>query len=70
MKLPGMNGYEVIGRLKEDIRTQKIPLFIISAYDVDKERLDQVNYNQAFPVINKPFERDELREKIQQMLSV
>ena len=30
MKMPKMNGYEVIGRLKEDTRTKDIPILIMS----------------------------------------
>ncbi len=68
MKLPGMNGYEVIGRLKNDSRTQKIPIIIISAFSVDEEKLDEVDNHVAIPVIRKPFDRDPFRNKVKEML--
>jgi signal transduction histidine kinase len=60
MKMPKINGYEAVGRLKNDIRTNKIPIIIVSAFDVDKERLQQEIHN-AFPIVKKPFEKDYLR---------
>jgi signal transduction histidine kinase len=69
MKLPGMNGYEVIGRLKGDTRTQNIPIIIISAFSVDEEKLGQVDSHSAIPVLYKPFERAVLRNKVKEMLN-
>jgi CheY-like chemotaxis protein len=66
--LPEMNGYEVVGRLKHDTRTHKIPLIIISAFSVDKSRLEQ-DMHSAFPVIKKPFEREVLLNHIYEMLT-
>jgi signal transduction histidine kinase len=69
MKLPKMNGYEVVGRLKQDNRTHEIPLLIISAFSVDQNRLGAADNHQAFPILHKPFERDHLRSKVRELLS-
>jgi len=68
MKLPGISGYEVIGRLKQDTRTYSIPILIISGYQVDEEQLVQVNPHTAIPVIKKPLRQDELRNKVKSLL--
>ena len=59
-----MSGYEVIGRLKQDIRTREIPIIAMSAHDVNMDLMDEMNTNAATPFIQKPFDRDLLRSKI------
>jgi len=66
--LPGMSGYEVIGRLKQDVRTNNIPILISSGYTVDTNLLSQVDIHGAIPIIRKPIEPVELRSKVKKML--
>jgi signal transduction histidine kinase len=68
MKMPKINGYEVVGRLKHDIRTNKIPLIIVSAFTVDKSKLKQEIHN-AFPIIKKPFEKEYLRRVVRDAIA-
>jgi len=68
MSLPEMSGYEVIGRLKQDTRTQSIPLLIISGYQVDEEQLGQINPHTAIPMIKKPIQQERLREEVRTLL--
>ncbi len=68
MMLPGMSGYEVIGRLKQDIRTHDLPILISTAYNVDKMRLNQMNVHSQIPILDKPFESDKLREHVKSLL--
>jgi PAS domain S-box-containing protein len=68
MVLPGMSGYEVIGRLKEDVRTADIPILISSGYDVDEGRLNKINREGAIPIIQKPLRADELKKKVKKMM--
>ncbi len=68
MMLPGMSGYEVIGRLKQDARTHHIPVLISTAYDVDKQRLNQINVHSMIPILDKPFESEKLREQVRKLL--
>jgi signal transduction histidine kinase len=68
MKMPKINGYEVVGRLKHDVRTNKIPIIIVSAFTVDKNRLKQEVHN-AFPIIKKPFEREYLRRVVRDAIA-
>ena len=68
MNLPGMSGYEVIGRLKQDTRTHDLPILIISGA-VDEQRLSEMDIHTCIPIINKPFEADELENKVKEMLN-
>lgn len=64
IKLKDMSGYEVIGRLRQHVRTQDIPIIAMSAYDVDMELMEEMNQNVSIPFIQKPFEKDLLLKKI------
>ncbi len=68
MMLPGMSGYEVIGRLKQDVRTCNVPILISTGFDVDEQRLYDVDYEEAIPIIVKPLDADDLRDKVKKLL--
>jgi CheY-like chemotaxis protein len=57
LRLPGIDGWSVLDRLKHDARTRHIPVHIISAEDDDQHRgLKQ----GAIASIRKPISREEL----------
>jgi DNA-binding response OmpR family regulator len=67
--MPGMNGYEVCKRLRQDDRTRHIPVIFLSALD---EELDKV---QAFQVggvdyVTKPFQVMEVMARVGAHLSL
>lgn len=64
LKLPDVSGYEVIGRLKQDARTRDIPILVMSAYEIDEDRLQKLNENAAIPYVGKPFNPKRLHETI------
>lgn len=68
IRLKESSGYEVIGRLKQDQRTNNIPILVMSAYAVDKHYLNELNEHAAIPTIAKPFEPDEIRSKVKELL--
>ena len=67
--MPGMNGFEVCGKLKSDARTQNIPIIFISALG-DTE--DKIKGFQAGGVdyISKPFHVDEVLARVKTHLSL
>ena len=67
--MPGMNGYEIIGRLKQDKRTHQIPILIMSAYSVNQEQLEQYNNHMEIPCMQKPFNPETLKTKVYNMLA-
>jgi DNA-binding response OmpR family regulator len=63
--LPGIDGGEVIRRLKADERFKKIPVVIFTA------TIENVNYSRQFgadDAIAKPYEPEELIAKIKNIL--
>ena len=69
MMLPELDGYEVIERLKEDKHTQDIPILILSAASVDKERIERVDGTLQIPIMSKPIQPEELLSHVQEMVS-
>jgi two-component system sensor histidine kinase/response regulator len=68
IRLKESSGYEVIGRLKQDQRTVNIPILVMSAYSVNKQVLNQLNKHSVIPTITKPFEPDELKNKVRELI--
>ncbi|HAJ57474.1 MAG TPA: hypothetical protein DCL35_06865 [Candidatus Omnitrophica bacterium] len=68
MKMPHMNGYEVIGRLKEDVRTKDIPIIIMSGYKVEYEQLSEYVKKKAIPVLGKPVDMEQLKKFVGHLL--
>ena len=68
MKMPKMNGYELIGRMKEELRTKDIPIVIMSGYKVEYDKLEDYVKKKAIPVIGKPINIDELKRIVSYML--
>jgi CheY-like chemotaxis protein len=64
MKMPGMSGYEVIGRLKESHKTKDLPILIMSGYEVEIGRLHDSISQRAILTINKPVQPELLRKMV------
>ncbi len=65
--LPGINGWEVCRRLREDPRTAALPILI---FTVRSERLDahRTEWTLANAVLSKPFLREELLHRVAVLL--
>lgn len=63
IKMPGMDGYEVCGRLKADTRTASIPVIFLSVLEDER---DKVKGFQAGGVdyITKPFQPEEMLARV------
>ena len=56
--MPKMNGYEVLGRLKQNKRTCNIPVIILTGYGLDQDRLDYF-LKGSMPALRKPVMMNE-----------
>ena len=67
--MPGMNGYEVLGILRKNERTQFIPFIFSTAKSepIDKQRAQNLGVNNY---LIKPFDDLELMNCIRQTLSL
>jgi len=64
MKMPGMSGYEVIGRLKERFETKDIPILIMSGYEVETGRFLEYINTKAILTVSKPVDADMLKKMV------
>lgn len=68
MKMPKMSGYEVIGRLKEDVRTKDLPIIVISGYEIESDKLEEYTEKKAIPMVNKPFSPEQIERLVNYFL--
>jgi len=68
LRMPGMDGYEALTRLKKDPETRTIPILAMSAHggDTIQERL-KLQEMGALEFFSKPFDVDDLLTEIAQM---
>jgi CheY-like chemotaxis protein len=66
LRMPKMNGYEMLKAIKGDPKHRDIPILVISIDDGDREML----YDEGIDgFIYKPFKLEELRSKIYKALT-
>jgi len=61
--LPGMDGWEVLSRLRADPRGQDIPVLVITAHDTAESQTTPTAV-EADGVFGKPFQLPHLRARI------
>lgn len=66
--LPGMDGWEVLRRLRADITTQTIKVLVLTAH-AQPEVAAQADEVGADDFMTKPFRPQELRERLESLLA-
>lgn len=64
IRMPGVDGFEVCRRLRQDEETRDIPIVFLSAAGEAEERVEGLRLG-AVDFISKPFSRDELLARVQ-----
>jgi len=67
LRLPTLDGYSVLGSLRAEPRTQKVPVIVLSGNDVVSE-VDKAFANGANDYILKPYDNHLLLGKIRKHL--
>jgi len=69
VNMPGMSGYEVCQKLKEDSQTSSVPIIFLSALDdvLDKVKAFKLG---AVDYITKPFQIEEVLARIETQLTI
>ncbi len=65
--MPGLSGFDVAGRIKQDDRTKTIPIIMVTALDDRDSRLHALQAG-AEEFLNKPVDRSELWIRVRNML--
>jgi len=68
IRLPDINGYEVIGRLKENMKTKDIPIVIVSGHEVEKKKLLEFAKTKPMPVLAKPINYEDFIKIVNYLL--
>lgn len=68
MIMPGISGLEVLRRLKESLRTQHLPVVILTGHD-DDDLKDQAYYDYAEDYIMKSSTLGEINGRIMSVLA-
>lgn len=69
IKMPGMDGYETIGKLKEDPETAGIPVIFISALNQIEDKVKGFT-SGAVDYVSKPFQKEEVIARVSTHLSL
>ncbi len=68
LMMPEMDGFQIVRRLKEGVRTRAIPVIVVTALDEHAVRL-RVVASGADDFLGKPLDRWELLLRVQRLLA-
>lgn len=66
LRMPNMDGYEVIKAIKSDERTVDIPIVVMTAYHIDESRVDILNL--AAESLSKPLSMESIADRVTELL--
>src|SRR5262249_18411663 len=69
INMPGMDGGQFVGRLREDAALSAIPVVVVST-DATSERMDQMLALGARGYVTKPFSPEALRAELDRVLEL
>ncbi len=66
LKMPVMDGYQVIQEIKTHPRTSEIPIVVMTAHRIDHDRIDLLKLTAG--QVSKPFSAEQLAERVERIL--
>ena len=64
INMPKMSGYEVVGRLKGNMKTKDIPIVIMSGVEIKTDQLQEYAHEQAIPVMGKRYDDNQIKKML------
>ena len=68
LRMPVMDGYQVIKSVKTDPALQDVPIVVMTAHRIDRDKIDILNL--AAGQVTKPFSPEDIVERIDALLGV
>ena len=65
IEMPKLDGYQVISMMKADDHLSAIPVYFITAYEIDTDRAKQLG---AIDVVAKPFRADRIMKQVKDVI--
>ena len=69
VKMPGMSGFEVLAKLRDDKKTRRIPVIMITSHNESEVRLKCLE-SGCDDFISKPFDQYELLARVKSLLRI
>ncbi|MDO8282574.1 MAG: response regulator [Thermodesulfovibrionia bacterium] len=69
VKMPRMSGFEVLAKLRADIKTERIPVIMVTAYTEYEEKVKALEAG-CDDFITKPFDKHELLSRVRSLLRI
>lgn len=66
--MPGMDGYQLITKMKSRSARKKIPIIVLSHVDAPSEKQKLIREQGVYGYMNKPFTANELTEGLEKSL--
>ena len=66
LKLPKVNGFEVLKRMRADERTRLLPVVVLTSSDEEKDLVNSYKFG-ANSYVRKPVDFDQFREAVHQL---
>lgn len=66
--LPGIDGFEVLSRLKKDEELEKIPIFVLSNFDQEEKKEKSFKLGAVDYLVKANFSLEEIVEKVSSFL--
>lgn len=67
LRMPKVDGYEVLKTVKRDPVLREIPIIVMTAYQIDREQIDLIETAAGF--IDKPLSPEMIADKVDELIS-
>jgi putative two-component system response regulator len=66
VKLPGLNGFEICRRVRQEVTTRLVPIIVVTALDAQQDRIEGLDAG-ADDFLTKPVDKQELMARVRSL---